>query len=81
MAAARWGGQGRPPYPLGNPHQTAEKTHQAHAEAVARYRQHLDDHHDLVEVARQELRGKDLACWCLPWLPCHADVLLEVANA
>lgn len=27
-----------------------------------------------------ELRGKDLVCWCHP-LPCHADVLLELANA
>jgi len=26
-----------------------------------------------------ELRGKDLVCWCAP-LPCHADVLLEMAN-
>jgi hypothetical protein len=27
-----------------------------------------------------ELRGKDLACWCRPGDPCHADVLLEFAN-
>jgi hypothetical protein len=27
------------------------------------------------------LRGKDLACWCAPDAPCHADVLLEVANS
>lgn len=27
----------------------------------------------------EELRGKDLVCWCSP-LPCHADVLLELAN-
>lgn len=26
------------------------------------------------------LRGKDLACWCAP-KPCHADVLVELANA
>lgn len=28
----------------------------------------------------EELRGKDLACWCKPGTPCHADVLLELAN-
>lgn len=29
-----------------------------------------------------ELRGHDLACWCpLVGQPCHADVLLELANA
>ena len=27
------------------------------------------------------LRGKDLACWCRLDKPCHADVLLELANA
>lgn len=27
------------------------------------------------------LRGKNLACWCSPGEPCHADVLLEIANA
>jgi hypothetical protein len=26
-----------------------------------------------------ELKGKDLVCWCAP-LPCHADVLMEIAN-
>ena len=28
-----------------------------------------------------ELRGKDLACFCPLDQPCHADVLLEIANA
>lgn len=27
----------------------------------------------------EELKGKDLVCWCKP-LPCHADILLELAN-
>lgn len=27
-----------------------------------------------------ELRGKNLACWCALDAPCHADVLLELAN-
>lgn len=26
------------------------------------------------------LGGRDLACWCPLDLPCHADVLLEIAN-
>ncbi len=29
---------------------------------------------------RRELRGKNLACWCGLDQPCHADVLLEIAN-
>jgi hypothetical protein len=27
-----------------------------------------------------QLRGHDLACWCPPDQPCHAEVLLELAN-
>ena len=27
-----------------------------------------------------ELHGRDLACWCPLDQPCHADVLLELAN-
>lgn len=27
------------------------------------------------------LKGKNLACWCKPGAPCHADVLLKMANA
>lgn len=34
---------------------------------------------ELIVRAKQELRGKDLVCYCKP-LRCHADVLLRVAN-
>lgn len=30
--------------------------------------------------ALEELRGSNLACWCKPGAPCHADVLLTLAN-
>lgn len=29
---------------------------------------------------RRELAGHNLACWCRPGTPCHADVLIEIAN-
>lgn len=29
---------------------------------------------------RTQLVGKDLACWCALDAPCHADVLLRLAN-
>lgn len=35
---------------------------------------------DQLEEARAVLGGHDLACWCLPGWPCHADVLLELVN-
>ena len=31
-------------------------------------------------AALEELRGKHLACWCRLDQPCHADVLLRLAN-
>lgn len=34
-----------------------------------------------LDAIRAELRGHDLACWCPLDQPCHADVLLELANA
>lgn len=49
-------------------------------EATAAFRSWLEDQHDLVDAARTELRGKDLACFCPLDQPCHADVLLELAN-
>jgi hypothetical protein len=55
------------------------------------YRSYLTQHDALtmsVEQFRREaasgdfgpLRGKNLACWCALDKPCHADVLLELAN-
>lgn len=32
------------------------------------------------DTIRRELASKDLACWCPLDQPCHADVLLEIAN-
>jgi hypothetical protein len=37
-------------------------------------------HSTFIEDVRRELRGKDLMCWCPLDQPCHADVLLELAN-
>jgi hypothetical protein len=33
-----------------------------------------------VAEVRRELVGRDLACWCAPGAPCHADALLAIAN-
>ncbi|MBN9525410.1 MAG: DUF4326 domain-containing protein [Alphaproteobacteria bacterium] len=37
---------------------------------------HADRACDLIAA----LRGHNLACWCKPGDPCHADVLIEMAN-
>lgn len=38
------------------------------------------EHMDRIERDIKELEGKDLACWCKPGTPCHADVLIYLAN-
>jgi hypothetical protein len=52
---------------------TAEK-------AVELYEQHLAENFSERDI-RHCLRGKDLACWCALDQPCHADVLLRIANS
>lgn len=52
------------------------------ADAVALYREHLIRVlvHASVREQLAALRGRDLCCWCRLDQPCHADVLLELAN-
>lgn len=55
---------------------TRDECVRAHREMVA------DECAALRRVPRyiQQLRGKNLACWCRLDQPCHADTLLRVAN-
>ena len=58
-----------------------ETKEEATNRAVMLFR-HMVTHTDgYVERVKAELRGKSLACWCKPDSHCHADVLLEIANA
>lgn len=52
------------------------------ADAVKQFRDQLVGRRLQFSVAeiRRELAGHDLACWCPLDQPCHADVLLELAN-
>lgn len=47
--------------------------------AVDLYRRWLSFQRHRVDLV-PELAGHDLACWCALDQPCHADVLLELAN-
>ena len=47
-------------------------------DAIDCYRLYLQ--RDDIDLDPAELRGKNLACWCKLDAPCHADVLLELAN-
>ena len=66
LAGSKWGN----PFKIG--------LNGTRAEVIAKYRTGLLQQPDLM-AALPELRGKDLVCWCAPE-PCHADVLLELAN-
>lgn len=41
---------------------------------------HTPEGRFVASSAAGNLWGKDLACWCPTDQPCHADVLLEIAN-
>lgn len=71
----------------GNPYRNTTNTEEGQWAAVTLYRHWLmgnnivmDRTPPSIEEIQRELRGKDLACWCKPGEPCHADVLLEIAN-
>lgn len=50
-------------------------------EVIAKYREYMEEtgEGEALCASLDELKGKDLVCWCSP-LPCHADVLLDLAN-
>lgn len=56
----------------GNPYRIG--VHGTRDEVIEKYRALLPS----LDLA--PLRGRDLVCWCAP-LRCHADLLLEAANA
>ncbi len=66
------------PSKYGNPYRIGQDG--SRDEVIAKYRLRVlnilqfQDSHWL-----EDLRGKDLVCWCAPER-CHADVLLEMAN-
>ena len=69
----KWGN----PFAIGAPHPDTGRP-MTRDEAIALYEAQIDD--ELAAAARDELRGKDLVCWCAPDQRCHADVLLQIAN-
>jgi hypothetical protein len=75
---SKWGN----PFKIVHPRRTRER-------AIEDYRLWINGAPILVQThgdppskadIRRELRGKVLGCYCAP-LPCHGDVLAEIANA
>lgn len=70
------------PSKWGNPFKIGDYDNVTHKpmnrkKVIEKYRFYIMCNADPLEIAK--LRGKDLVCWCAPE-PCHADILLELAN-
>lgn len=65
------------PTKWGNPFQVAQYGAER---AVRNFRGHIAGLIGIGVLDLEELRGKDLMCFCPLDQPCHADVLLELAN-
>lgn len=72
----RWGN----PYRVGDPDPMAPGHTLTAETAVRMYAWYLESRDELRADARRELAGRDLACWCKPGAPCHADELMRRAN-
>lgn len=49
-------------------------------EAVRRFTAVIVNDGASMHMIRKALKGRDLACWCPPDQPCHADSLITLAN-
>jgi len=79
------------PHKWGNPHRIGDGFHECRtaSDAVEKFRLGFEDiaqygfsDSPIGRMARdiEQLRGRNLACWCKLDQPCHADVLLDLAN-
>jgi len=83
----KWGN----PFAIGKPNGLGFGIVNDRKHAVQLFARWLYLDHDLVIYQRErhawmlehleDLRGRDLACWCRPEQPCHGAILLVVANS
>ena len=80
----KWGNPFKVHKPTGDPTDMMDAQHGvcfSRAAAVARYTDWLRERTSWQFEIKRELRGKNLACWCPLGEPCHADVMLKIANS
>ena len=84
---AMWLGLTDLPFPLPTARQPGEYDNAIRVERIADrargvelFRAFVAHYPHSSVAAVDQLRGKNLACWCPLDQPCHADVLLELAN-
>jgi hypothetical protein len=65
------------PSPFGNPFIIGQDGDRD--EVCYKFEKYIENCPALIQAVKEELRGKDLICWCAP-LPCHAETLIRIAN-
>lgn len=75
------------PTKWGNPFKVGEKGIPTREVAVAMYKEwigeggkNIKQQRPTMEEIKKELAGKNLSCWCPLDGPCHANILLRIAN-
>lgn len=68
------------PSEFGNPYHIGLYKGFTRRYAVAAYEGYVENRIHLKNKIKKELKGKNLSCWCKVGEPCHADILLEIAN-
>jgi hypothetical protein len=66
------------PTRFGNPYRIS--AHRSRAAVLLQYESHIMREIASGRLDLSELRGRPLACWCRLDAPCHADILLRLAN-
>ena len=80
-SSSKWGNPWRigEKHPVDNHRLTREEVIEFHRNSIQQMLKTKREDGSVI-LNLEELRGKDLVCWCAP-LPCHADILLELANS
>lgn len=65
------------PSKWGNPYTNRKISRE---EKIQLHREYILSNSELINEIKQELKGKILGCWCSP-MPCHGDILAEIANS
>lgn len=47
---------------------------------VDAFKHYIESNPELMSLVKKELKGRNLSCFCPLDQPCHADMLLEIAN-
>ena len=77
---SRWGNPNGPVFSLGQAGRRVARRYEAEVAMYADMLCRSWQGWALQRVARRDLRGRDLVCWCPRDRPCHADYLLVCAN-